>query len=62
MHIEDHEAHNRDERRAMELAAGLVALAGVAATGLVIVLGAMAVADQLTGLDWVEAVIAWGRS
>ena len=52
-----HRQHQTDERRAMQM---LVAVGFFAAT-VVAVVGAVAIADQLTGLDVLAAVARYAR-
>ena len=52
-----HRQHQTDERRAMQM---LVAV-GFFAAAVVAVIGAVAIADQLTGLDVLAAVVQYAR-
>lgn len=54
----DHEQHSNDERRAMELVAGLAVLGAASIVGVAVA----AFADQLTGLAFVERAVAMLRS
>ncbi|GAA4400468.1 hypothetical protein GCM10023089_00730 [Quisquiliibacterium transsilvanicum] len=51
---QDHQAQQDEERRAMELVAGLAVIGAVSIVGL----GIAAFADQLTGLDFVARALA----
>ena len=54
----DHEQHAADERRAMELVAGLAVLGAASIVGMAVA----AFADQLTGLDFIGRAVAMLRS
>lgn len=51
---QDHQTHQDEERRAMELVAGLAVLGLAAIVGMAIA----AFADQLTGLDFIGRALA----
>jgi hypothetical protein len=54
----DHEQHSNDERRAMELVAGLACLGFAAIVGMAVA----AFADQITGLDFLARALTMLRS
>lgn len=55
---QDHQQHQQDERRAMELVAGLACLGFAAIVGMAVA----AFADQITGLDFLARALTMLRS
>lgn len=53
-----HQQHHAEERRAMQLVAGLAAIGAASIVGMAV----MAFADQLTGLDFIGRAVSMLRS